>query len=252
MLEAKNYGSIRFPGSRMAPARWARLPVVEGKAQVRPSKGPGGSLIEGREYAKAVMKLLLKTWELKPPSAVISVLGPWHVSTPDPENVLIRKPDLQPTVKRMLRDIALKINAWVLTRGLFDGDGANVISLVGKAMEETEGRVPCIGLVPWSVLAEQKALADKEGETFISQKTKESKRGAVLAPSHSHYLLIDDGTKNPASAKVVRTALREYISNNDVSGDGIETPVLSIVINGDQETLQMALSALQDDRSPVA
>ena len=314
LLQSPNYGSIRFPGSRMAPARWARLPVEEGKVRVRSFKfekqgtmadvynqPAPNQVVEDKTYAEVLMKLLTDTWGLKPPAAVISVLGPWNATAPDDENSLIRNPSLQPVVQRMLRSIATKIGAWVFTRGIYDKDGvralsrcvrpspsrltrspalpsppaacnamrrraprrrahtskrapatqANIISLVGRAMEGSG--VPCIGFAPWSQLAEQRALKQVQGNIYFSTPGKggggEGAGSHTLAPSHSHYLLIDDGTTNGAAATGVRTALRMFISNNDVSGDGIETPVLSIVLNGDLVTPADAIVAPADGLS---
>jgi hypothetical protein len=63
--------------------------------------------------------------------------------------------------------------------------------------------------------------------------------------------MVDDGTESSSNAALLRHTLRMYISNNDVSGDEIETPVLSLVLNGDEQTLLMVYHALNDDNSPV-
>ena len=75
--------------------------------------------------------------------------------------------------------------------------------------------------------------------------------GSALDPYHSHFIMVDDGTESSSSAALFRYNLRMYISNHDVSGDEIETPVLSLVFNGDEQTLLMAYHALKDDGSPV-
>ncbi|KAL1519033.1 hypothetical protein AB1Y20_003301 [Prymnesium parvum] len=253
-LHVRNFGSIRFPGSRMSPAKWARVPVTREGVCVRAEQQKDvRELPHDRAYAEVLMSLLTTTWGVAPPSALLSVLGPSSTAPRDPANILVQKPELQLIVQRMLCNIATKIGAWVFTSGLCDADTSNVVSMVARAMEGSD--VPCVGFAPWGQLSEQHALKAQEGNVHFLSSDQHSAIGggaATLASCHSHYVLVDDGTADSDAARRVRTQLRMFISTSDVSGDGIETPVISLVFNGDEGTLQMILIALRDDMSPVA
>jgi hypothetical protein len=174
-LQVLSYGSIRFPGGSSPPSKWARLPIMpqtggaqgmqECLVQLRMPSGAAG-MIEGAQYAGVVLQLLTETWGLKPPTAVVSVLGPWSGMVGTGENVIEKNPSIQSMLRGALRRSIVKCGAWVFTRGLQDEKNENVISLVGRAIEGTD--VPCIGFVPWSIVAEKEALDKKRGQIHFS------------------------------------------------------------------------------------
>ena len=136
-LQALSYGSIRFPGGSSPPAKWARLPVMPGNeflhprsprrigrslspegregvhdnlVRLRTRDGTAGG-IEGAQYAGVVLQLLSETWALRPPAAIISVLGPWEGTIGEGESVLDQVPSIEPTLRGALRRSVKKCGA---------------------------------------------------------------------------------------------------------------------------------------------
>ena len=63
----------------------------------------------------------------------------------------------------------------------------------------------------------------------------------LLDACHSHFIFIDSDTKPSIAAHVdvarrKRNAIEQHISNSDMSGDGIETPVVTVVLGGDPKS----------------
>ena len=79
-----------------------------------------------------------------------------------------------------------------------------------------------------------------------------------LDASHTHFLLLDtkDGFERRRAGErgielFARCALESYISNADANNNGIETPLLVLVIGGDQHTLQIVHEYLRGDHPIV-
>ena len=62
-----------------------------------------------------------------------------------------------------------------------------------------------------------------------------------LDPSHSHFIIVDG---DEAQAADVRERVEYYISSQDLSDDGIQTPKLLIVVSGDASTLEWVRNGL--------
>ena len=66
-------------------------------------------------------------------------------------------------------------------------------------------------------------------------------RGAddeLLDACHSHFVFIDSALDNHVEvARKKRNEIEQQISNNDMSGDGIETPLVTVVLGGDPKSL---------------
>ena len=149
-----DFGSIRFKGSRRpAPSKYARI---------------AGSHAE--KVSDFVRPLLYETWGLRPPCALISVLGR---SSPSASGSLSPQP-LDPTKEvfketknllvfaRGLVEAATTTNAWVVTDGLADG----VAAVCGRALRES--KVPLLGITPWRSIADHSAIeAKKNGQVHL-------------------------------------------------------------------------------------
>ena len=113
------HGAVRFPGSRHRPAKWSQISH------------------EASMYD--TMQLLTRTWGLRAPSSLISIIG--CRSTSD---------DLfGPGLKRA----ATTTNAWILTDGVHEGIGG----LVGPHVQGSTS-VPCIGIHSWPLVSFHEVL----------------------------------------------------------------------------------------------
>ena len=112
------HGAVRFPGSRLRPAKWAR--------------------ISHEASMTDVVQLITRTWGLTPPSSLISIIG-----SSDRE---CRQVFAGPGLKRA----AETTSAWILTDGTYEGIGG----LVGPHVQP----LPCVGVPRWSSISESEVL----------------------------------------------------------------------------------------------
>ena len=105
------------------------------------------------------MMLLMQTWQLPPPSALISVVGPAVVDMSEQGLIFTDR------IKHGLRRAARKMGAWTFTNGSRDGIPSIVGQAIGESEQGTEGgpsTQPVIGILPWASVAERGELADKQ------------------------------------------------------------------------------------------
>ena len=264
------FGSIRFPDSRMPPAKFVVLEQVKSAMAVA-------------HQIDNVVSLLLKTWNLSPPCAMIAIppMGKLRDAS------LGDSTQLELVIRRGLAEAVAKTSAWVFTSG--NGDSP-LERVVGRAMLHGRNEFPgkqftCIGVAPWEQLADRKRISklkngmvhkyggssvvsdvpdggmDANGGEEMSLTSVEdiinggegvgltpiediSSGGYELEPHHSHFLLVDG---EPEGAVTFREELEKFISSNDVSGDEIQTPKMLLVINGDSDVLEWVYKAVDAD-----
>ena len=166
------FGSIRFPDSRAAPSKFVRLPDLSDHS-------------EGQQEAQTedVVSLLLKTWNLRAPCAMISIPpmsseAVKRAESGDSEERLIST-QLELVIRRGLAEAVAKTDAWVFT----SGDGSSPVDkLVGRAMQYGSSEFPgeqfiAIGVTPWEGLSEYKrvrklknGMVYRYGATLIAKK----------------------------------------------------------------------------------
>ena len=245
-------GSIRFPGTTTEPAKWVRLKLPQCTS-------------EG--HLRALYQLHASTWATPPPCAVISVppAGVADGSIPD---------QLRLALARGLVAAAKRTNAWVITGGAAEG----VAGVIGGALKGAG--VPTVGVAAWERTAETALLEENSnGQVHLygsgDNVAYAAKRGSIagagvvpLDPHHTHFLLVDGkpvaavdgkpvaaadaaGVATTPPELVLRSAFERLICDEDVSGDGIETPKVVLVAGGDATTLRWVKDAL-DPHSTVS
>ena len=185
----QRFGSLRFPSSKAAPARWLSVPIPRGTSHERL-----------QSVSKELRKMMTGddprcVWNLPPPSAVISVTGgAQSLELTDKQKLVFR---------HGLQSAATRAKAWI-----FDG-GTNygVMELVGKTMQDSPG-LPCIGVAPWGVVHKHENMLEQiekkkypglvfayDGQSEHEAKSREdrSEVRVALDPHHSHFILVDDG-----------------------------------------------------------
>jgi hypothetical protein len=130
-----SHGAVRWPGSRLRPAKWARVPHETPFSDV--------------------MQLVTRTWGLTSPSALISIIGTSNRSLGHAEQLF------GPGLKRA----AETTHAWILTDGAFESIGG----LVGSHVQP----LPCIGVQSWSTVADNGVL--RPNRTTIMPRSLRSK-----------------------------------------------------------------------------
>ena len=149
-----------------------------------------------------------------------------------------------------------------MTGGLENG----VASLVGRSLQDTNS--PTIGFCAHAsvqgnedLVGGQSGVVHYSGAEALSSSPKLSRRpsssaacdeaaAAPLCRLHSHFLLVDSGSADGQSGeRLLRKQVERYLCEHDISGDGVKTPMVLLVINGDVESLLSVIEALETPTS---
>ena len=246
------FGSIRFPNNpSSAPAKFVRV-LLDSKQK-------------SEERAANLLELLIDSWKIPAPCAIISI--------PHDDS---KQEDLDTHLRSVLtRGLAAAIHttsAWLTTSGLDDDMGAVLAGLAmthgRKEITDFRGSL-CLGFPSWELLSERERLRSLPNGKIHSytgaQAAPKLRRRArahhnpyeidkrhpslrtssrELDPRHTHFV-ISSGDR--LSAGALRADLERHISNNDVSGDRIQTPKLMLVIGGGARIFKKVYDALNPD-----
>ncbi|XP_072551935.1 transient receptor potential cation channel subfamily M member 7 [Salminus brasiliensis] len=189
---------------------------------------------------EAILRLMLKEWQMDLPKIVISVHGG------------IQNFDLHPRIKQVvgkgLIKAAVTTGAWILTGGVNTG----VAKHVGDALKEHSSRsarkICTIGIAPWGVIENRNDLIGRDVvapyQTLLNPLSKLN----VLNNLHSHFILVDDGTVGKYGAEVnLRRELEKHINLQRIHariGQGV--PVVALIFEGGPNVILTVLEYLQE------
>ena len=229
--EPAAFGSIRFP-ARAMPAKFVHLAPDSAE--------------------DVVVSLLVDTWRLVPPCAILALnppsVGPFAAAAEEKSRTR-EAAEANLMLRQGLADVARKTNAWVFSCGERSNQGAQVAGhakAYGAKLGYTES--PYIAVVAAGRMREE--LTDK---SHVNGKVHRYSAAAIepadalkvdLDSSHTHFIVVD-GTQEDAEG--LRDRLEYYLSSNDVSGDGIQTPKLLVVIGGGPATLKWVRNGLDKE-----
>ncbi|KAB5574590.1 hypothetical protein PHYPO_G00210700 [Pangasianodon hypophthalmus] len=190
--------------------------------------------------AKAILRLMLKEWQMELPKILISVHGG------------IQNFELHPRIKQVvgkgLIKAAVTTGAWILTGGVNTG----VAKHVGDALKEHSSRsarkICTIGIAPWGVIENRNDLIGRDVvapyQTLLNPLSKLN----VLNNLHSHFILVDDGTVGKYGAEVnLRRELEKHINLQRIHariGQGV--PVVALIFEGGPNVILTVLEYLQE------
>uniref|UniRef100_A0A4W4HJT0 non-specific serine/threonine protein kinase n=1 Tax=Electrophorus electricus TaxID=8005 RepID=A0A4W4HJT0_ELEEL len=189
---------------------------------------------------EAILRLMLREWQMELPKIVISVHGG------------IQNFDLHPRIKQVvgkgLIKAAVTTGAWILTGGVNTG----VAKHVGDALKEHSSRsarkICTIGIAPWGVIENRTDLIGRDVvapyQTLLNPLSKLN----VLNNLHSHFILVDDGTVGKYGAEVnLRRELEKHINLQRIHariGQGV--PVVALIFEGGPNVILTVLEYLQE------
>ncbi|XP_046720302.1 transient receptor potential cation channel subfamily M member 7 isoform X2 [Silurus meridionalis] len=190
---------------------------------------------------EAILRLMLKEWQMELPKILISVHGG------------IQNFDLHPRIKQVvgkgLIKAAVTTGAWILTGGVNTG----VAKHVGDALKEHSSRsarkICTIGIAPWGVIENRNDLIGRDVvapyQTLLNPLSKLN----VLNNLHSHFILVDDGTVGKYGAEVnLRRELEKHINLQRIHariGQGV--PVVALIFEGGPNVILTVLEYLQEN-----
>jgi hypothetical protein len=150
-------------------------------------------------------------------------------------------------MRRGIAEASRKTNGWIFSCGDSNNQGARA---AGRAMVYA-GNIygedsPCIGVLSSERVREVATLKEKgNGKVHKLPAPVRAESSKVdLEPQHTHFIMVDG---NQQQAEHVRDKLEFFISSQDVSDDGIQTPKLLLVVGGDASTLRWVHSGLDAD-----
>ncbi|XP_053355884.1 transient receptor potential cation channel subfamily M member 7 isoform X1 [Clarias gariepinus] len=189
---------------------------------------------------EAILRLMLKEWQMELPKILISVHGG------------IQNFELHPRIKQVvgkgLIKAAVTTGAWILTGGVNTG----VAKHVGDALKEHSTRsarkICTIGIAPWGVIENRNDLIGRDVvapyQTLLNPLSKLN----VLNNLHSHFILVDDGTVGKYGAEVnLRRELEKHINLQRIHariGQGV--PVVALIFEGGPNVILTVLEYLQE------
>ncbi|XP_078386312.1 transient receptor potential cation channel subfamily M member 7 isoform X1 [Cetorhinus maximus] len=206
----------------------------------------GGSHSYRAKYARlsydtkpeAVLRLMLKEWQMELPKLVISVHGGM-------QNFELH-PRIKQVVGKGLIKAAVTTGAWILTGGV----NAGVVKHVGDALKEhisrSSRKICTIGIAPWGVIENRNDLIGRDViapyQTLLNPLSKLN----VLNSLHSHFILVDDGTVGKYGAEVkLRRELEKHINLQKIHariGQGV--PVVALIFEGGPNVIPTVLEYL--------
>jgi transient receptor potential cation channel subfamily M protein 2 len=188
----------------------------------------------------AVMKEFLfspQGWALKKPKLIISIAGS--------SRRLHMQPQLKKSFKKKLIKAAMSTNAWIITNGVFTG----VTRLVGEAVADEfhheRAKVTVLGVASWGKIGHHDKLINRKLEEFeqtnnrvvyqsqqetdldlfVSQRRaiRDGTEQSLLDPNHTHFILVDDGSRNQAGKETeFRCLLENEVRGRGGGGDVVE------------------------------
>ncbi|XP_072134017.1 transient receptor potential cation channel subfamily M member 7 isoform X3 [Mobula birostris] len=189
---------------------------------------------------EAVLRLMLKEWQMELPKLVISVHGGM-------QNFELH-PRIKQVVGKGLIKAAVTTGAWILTGGV----NAGVVKHVGDALKEhisrSSRKICTIGIAPWGVIENKNDLVGRDVvvpyQTLLNPLSKLN----VLNSLHSHFILVDDGTVGKYGAEVrLRRELEKHINLQKIHariGQGV--PVVALIFEGGPNVIPTVLEYLQE------
>ncbi|XP_036366251.1 transient receptor potential cation channel subfamily M member-like 2 isoform X2 [Octopus sinensis] len=190
--------------------------------------------VDHQASMEIMMCLIKSTWNIRLPSLLISVIGGREDIQLNPHTE---------AVGRGLYKAARTIDAWIITEGLHTG----VAKYIGEVMHNKENKVDAmnevttLGIAPWNCVLEEISLVNKQGSwpAHYFTETNSKKEKYALDPNHSHFILVDDGTKDNFGEIIeFRKKLEHTISQEKIPETGFKVPAVAVMVGGELETLK--------------
>ncbi|XP_067275272.1 transient receptor potential cation channel subfamily M member 7 isoform X1 [Pseudorasbora parva] len=189
---------------------------------------------------EAILRLMLKEWQMELPKIVISVHGG------------IQNFELHPRIKQVvgkgLIKAAVTTGAWILTGGVNTGVAKHVGDALKEHLSRSARKICTVGIAPWGVIENRNDLIGRDVvapyQTLLNPLSKLN----VLNNFHSHFILVDDGTVGRYGAEVkLRRELEKHINLQRIHariGQGV--PVVALIFEGGPNVILTVLEYLQE------
>uniref|UniRef100_H2ZBZ0 TRPM SLOG domain-containing protein n=1 Tax=Ciona savignyi TaxID=51511 RepID=H2ZBZ0_CIOSA len=213
------FGELNFMGAKNKYAKYIRL-----SDKTEPSH---------------IYDHLVEEWGLNPPNLIISVTG--GASNFSMQSRLTKE------FRRSLIKLAESTRAWIVTGGTNTG----VMKHVGKAVNEhsavksSSEKVVTLGIATWGIVKNRKNLIrpsndpEWQAEYNINPETINPKTESLLDLNHSHFILVDDGSKNKFGKEIeLRTKLEAFIASKHSGNEKVL--LVALIVQGGPGSLNVS------------
>lgn len=216
-------GSVIFESNPGDVAKFVRLP----------------NLPEQRVVPKDLLDLVAETWGAPMPCALISM----PESSDHPKILKAFTKSMRIALQRGIAECIVKTQAWVITSGHNSNIAATIagqaLRYARRELDADNDAFTCIGVIATERLDQERRLAElRNGSTYKYRSRPTNGHVQSLEASHTHFVLIDN------EALDLRMRFEKRISSFDISGDGINTPKVLLVIAGDHTVFEQVAKAL--------
>uniref|UniRef100_A0A3B3CIE7 Uncharacterized protein n=1 Tax=Oryzias melastigma TaxID=30732 RepID=A0A3B3CIE7_ORYME len=186
-----------------------------------------------------IYNLMTVHWSLPSPNLVVSVVGG--------ESQKSVKTWVREVIRKGLVKSSQRAGAWIITEGLREGVG----KCVGEAVRDhataassgSSNKVVAVGIASWGLVYNKEQLINPEVVYPAKYDIRNSpKDSCCLDNNYQAFLLVDDGSVDRRGGEIsYRAKLEDYISHQPtgIQGkDGINVPVLCMLISGDPSMLK--------------
>ncbi|XP_067935485.1 transient receptor potential cation channel subfamily M member-like 2 [Watersipora subatra] len=220
-----------------------------------------------------LLNLMLEKWELPEPKLIVSIVG-------GAKRFEFAKSRVSSLFKQGLLDIATTTGAWILT----PGSNTGVYKMVGSAVKDhldstgstAMNNIVLLGIAAWGSVAAREKLTGKDGEGLFpaSYPTTDivgKGKTQPLEPNHSHFILVDDGSRDQFGGEIKwRAEFEKFLTDHVLTGldaksssdtkssveakDGVDArgeqsdevhiPLVTLLVNGGDGSLHACAESL--------
>ena len=174
-----------------------------------------------------VFQIIDKYWRIKRPDLIISITGGAGKLTS-----LSSKSQI---IEQGLARVVNVTKAWVITGGTDSG----VMKMAGNALHKVGRKnTPCIGIMPWRVVAGREPLAGCEGGICTYPRNLEaSSSAAPLNRHHTHFIFVDDTQRANDNFPAWGTEVPVRAAIEDMYANRLKVLMILLVVDGGPATL---------------
>ena len=182
-----------------------------------------------------MFELLKNVWHLQMPGIMLSVIGSDDTAIPH---------RLHQIIQRDIAKVGKITHAWVISNGVKRG----VSKILGSMLSSHGFPVPAIAFCSWGGLDNTESLEveDLNPNQLIYYNFDGRDEKRTLDPNHTHFFLVDSGTKYFSNShEKLRKEFEYFMSCN------INVPLLYILIGGSEEDGQSICKLLNEENHVI-
>jgi hypothetical protein len=195
------------------------------------------------------------TWKVPLPNALISVLECGPGGSRRRRGAAGGSRGVRLALQRGLGEAVYRSQAWLVTGGRAEDAGTRAAGLAARYARRDlhmDDGPTCVGVVDLDALRHRQAiLQTRNGRVLKYDEAATSSAGASeaagggggggeLEPFHTHFLLTDG-----RGASRFRARFEKRISSFDISGDGVRTPQVVVVVGGGPSAFERVAMLLE-------